>query len=91
MTNSDFYKEVKSFMRMPQDVTIYDDEIHGLTDEALATLEVAGVGLEKSRLVVAFVRTYVRVRMLQDASDAFRKSELEREKSILRQLTYGGL
>ena len=53
------------------------------------SLKVAGVPLVKSALVTEYINTYVRVRMLHDASEAFRSSEFEREHILLRQLTYG--
>lgn len=91
LQSSDFLTDVKHYLRMRQEVTSFDDEINGLIDAALATLKVAGVGEVKSPLVSEFVRTFVRVRMLQDASPSFKRSELARENIIIQQLTYGGL
>lgn len=89
-----FISDVKDFLRMRDGVTLYDAEINGLIDAALHTLRVAGIKTSDdsnvSPLVSEFVRTYVRVRMLQDASQTFRQSELERENIIIQQLSYGG-
>lgn len=90
VTASDFIKGVKNFLRMSDAVTLYDSEIETLINSALATLTVAGVELEKSPLVVEFVNCFVRVRMMTDAGDSFRNSELKRENIILQQLIYGG-
>lgn len=89
MTDTELLKSVKSFLRMQQTVTIFDDEINALILSARESLRVAGVR-DDVPLAYEYVRTYVRKRMLQDASDAFRKSESERERQLINQLTYGG-
>lgn len=89
LQSAEFMGEVKEFLRMRDDVTVYDQEINGLIDSALATLKVAGVRTIKNALVSDYVKTFVRLRMLQDASDSFKKSESEREKLIIQQLVYG--
>lgn len=89
MTDTELLKSVKSFLRMQQTVTIFDDEINSLILSAKESLRVAGVA-DNAPLAYEYIRTYVRKRMLQDASDAFRKSESERERQLINQLTYGG-
>lgn len=89
MTDTELLKSVKSFLRMQQTVTIFDDEINALILSAKESLCVAGVA-DNVPLAYEYIRTYVRKRMLQDASDAFRKSESERERQLINQLTYGG-
>lgn len=90
VTNNDFIDDVKSFLRMNTSVTAYDDEINGLIDSAISSLNVAGVNVvKKTPLVAEYVKTYVRRRMLQDTSTAFQNSEESREMHIIQQLTYG--
>lgn len=90
VTNNDFIDDVKSFLRMNTSVTAYDDEINGLIDSAISSLNVAGVNVvKKTPLVAEYVKTYVRRRMLQDTSIAFQNSEESREMHIIQQLTYG--
>lgn len=89
MSDTELLKSVKSFLRMQQQVTIFDDEINALILSAKESLHVAGVA-DNVPLAYEYIRTYVRKRMLQDASDAFRKSESERERQLINQLTYGG-
>nr|DAX93335.1 MAG TPA: hypothetical protein [Caudoviricetes sp.] len=89
MSDTELLKSVKSFLRMQQQVTIFDDEINALILSAKESLRVAGVS-DNVPLAYEYIRTYVRKRMLQDASDAFRKSESERERQLINQLTYGG-
>ena len=89
MTDTELLKSVKSFLRMQQTVTLFDDEINALILSAKESLRVAGVA-DSVPLAYEYIRTYVRKRMLQDASDAFRKSESERERQLINQLTYGG-
>ena len=88
LTYKDFEADVKKYLRIAPHVTVYDDELSMLASSAIASLKVAGVPLVKSALVTEYINTYVRVRMLHDASDAFRGSEFEREHILLRQLTY---
>ena len=89
MSDTELLKSVKSFLRMQQTVTIFDDEINAFILSAKESLRVAGVA-DNVPLAYEYIRTYVRKRMLQDASDAFRKSESERERQLINQLTYGG-
>ena len=89
LTYKDFEADVKKYLRIAPHVTVYDDELSMLASSASASLKVAGVPLVKSALVTEYINTYVRVRMLHDASEAFRSSEFEREHILLRQLTYG--
>lgn len=90
VTNNDFIYDVKSFLRMNTSVTAYDDEINGLIDSAISSLTVAGVSVvKKTPLIAEYVKTYVRLRMLQDTSTAFQNSEESREMHIIQQLTYG--
>lgn len=89
MSDTELLKSVKSFLRMQQQVTVFDDEINALILSAKESLRVAGVP-DNVPLAYEYIRTYVRKRMLQDASDAFRKSESERERQLINQLTYGG-
>ena len=90
LTCKDFEADVKNYLRIAPHVTVYDDELAALASSAIASLNVAGVQVVKSSLVTEYINTYVRVRMMHDASDAFRESEFERENVLLRQLTYGG-
>lgn len=90
LTYKDFGADVKKYLRIAPHVTVYDDELSALASSAIASLKVAGIPIVKSSLVTEYINTYVRVRMLHDASDAFRKSEFERENVLMRQLTYGG-
>lgn len=90
MVYTEFMNSVKSFLRMDTDVTMYDEELRSLIESALTTLAVAGVEGSKRPLVTDFVNTYVRVRMLQDASSTFRESEYKREQILIQQLVYGG-
>lgn len=90
VTVTDFENEVKAYLRMASNVTAYDEEIRGLIESAIASLKTAGVKQEKTPLFTEYVKTYVRLRMLHDASDAFRNSEGLRELTLIQQLTYGG-
>lgn len=90
MTPSEFLNDVKTYLRMPAGVTVYDAEVMGLIESALASLSVAGITGQKRALVTAYVQTYVRLAMLQDASPAFHESETERLRQIINQLVYGG-
>lgn len=81
-------KDVKSFLRMPEPVTTYDDEVAGLIATALMTASVAGI-TQPSALLTEYVKTYVRARMLQDASQVFINSEKTRENEILSTIIYG--
>lgn len=89
LTYKDFEADVKKYLRIAPHVTVYDDELSMLASSAIASLKVACVQVVKSALVTEYINTYVRVRMLHDASEAFRSSEFEREHILLRQLTYG--
>lgn len=89
LTYKDFEADVKKYLRIAPHVTVYDDELAALASSAIASLKVAGVQIVKSSLVTEYINTYVRVRMMHDASEAFRASEFERENVLLRQLTYG--
>ena len=88
LTYKDFEAGVKKYLRIAPHVTVYDDELAALVSSAIASLKVAGVPIGKSALVTEYINTYVRVRMMHDASGAFRESEFERENVLLRQLTY---
>lgn len=90
MTPNEFLKGAKTYLRMPDGVTVYDEEVLGLIESALASLAVAGITGQKRALVSAYVNTYVRLGMLQDAAPTFRQSETERLRQIINQLTYGG-
>lgn len=90
MTPNEFLQDAKKYLRMPDGVTVYDDEVLGLIDSALASLTVAGITGQKRTLVTAYVNTYVRLAMLHDAAPTFRQSETERLRQIINQLTYGG-
>ena len=89
LTHKDFEADVKKYLRIAPHVKVYDDELAGLASSAIASLKVAGVPVVKSSLVTEYINTYVRVRMMHDASEAFRESEFERANVLLRQLTYG--
>ena len=90
MTPSEFLKDAKKYLRMPDGVTVYDEEVLGLIESALASLTVAGITGDKRPLVSAYVNAYVRLGMLHDAAPTFRQSETERLRQIINQLTYGG-
>lgn len=90
MTPSEFLKDAKKYLRMPDGVAVYDEEVLGLIESALASLTVAGITGDKRALVSAYVNTYVRLGMLHDAAPTFRQSETERLRQIINQLTYGG-
>lgn len=90
MTPNEFLTDTKKYLRMPDGVTVYDEEVLGLIESALASLAVAGITGEKRALVSAYVHTYVRLGMLHDAAPTFRQSETERLRQIINQLTYGG-
>ena len=90
LTAQDFKSDVKAYLRMSSSVTAYDEELSGLIEAAIASLKTAGVKMVKNPLLTEYVNTYVRKRMLQDASEAFKRSETEREKILIQQLTYGG-
>lgn len=87
---SDFEQDVKSYLRMASNVTVFDEEIRGLIAAAISSLKVAGIAVTPTAaLVREYIRTYVRLRMLQDTSEAFRNSEKERELHLIQQLVYG--
>ena len=49
MTPNEFLKGAKTYLRMPDGVTVYDEEVLGLIESALASLSVAGItGQKKS-------------------------------------------
>lgn len=73
---------------MNENVTMYDDEIRNLIGSALSSLRVAGVKIDDDALITDYICTYVRLRMLQDATDIFRTFEKERELIILTQLKW---
>lgn len=73
---------------MNENVTMYDDEIRNLIGSALSSLRVAGVKIDDDALITDYICTYVRLRMLQDATDTFRTFEKERELIILTQLKW---
>lgn len=90
MTPNEFLQDAKKYLRMPDGVTVYDEEVLGLIESALSSLAVAGITGAKRPLVSAYVNTYVRLGMLHDAAPTFRQSETERLRQIINQLTYGG-
>lgn len=85
---SKYETAVKHFLRMNEHVTMYDEEIRNLISSALSSLRVAGVKIDDDALITDYICTYVRLRMLQDASDVFRTFEKERELIILTQLKW---
>ena len=85
---SKYENEVKHFLRMNENVTMYDAEIRNLIGSALSSLRVAGVKIDDDALITDYICTYVRLRMLQDAQDVFRTFEKERELIILTQLKW---
>jgi len=91
MYNAESFKPVvKSFLRMGQNTDMYDTELLSLINSALATLTAANIKVTSNPLITDFICSYVRTRMLQDASKAFKESELLRERVLLNQLTFGG-
>lgn len=90
MTPNEFLTDTKKYLRMPDGVTVYDEEVLGLIESALASLAVADITGQKRALVSAYVNAYVRLGMLHDAAPTFRQSETERLRQIINQLTYGG-
>lgn len=87
---NDFVNSSKAFLRIPKEVDQYDLEITNLIESAIQTLKIAGIET-KTPLVTEFISTFVRLRMMQDASDTFVNSEKERELELLSVLTYGGV
>lgn len=83
-------KQVKAFLRMASEVTVYDEEIKVLLRSGINVLRGNGIEVTNTPLVTDYLCTYVRTRMLRDTSQIFRDFELEREKSILNQLYFGG-
>lgn len=86
---AEFTTTVKSFLRIPDNVSIYDQEIEMLTESALESLQIAGVNMVKTPTLSDYVATFVRLRMLHDASAAFTSSEEERLNVLIRLMTYG--
>lgn len=83
--------KVKAYLRMNENVTVYDDEIRGLIKSSMSSLTVAGVTDHTTDLATEYICTYVRKRMLRDASPQFLQFESDREMHIIQQLVYGGV
>lgn len=96
MNATDFLEGVKAYLRMPLNVSVYDEELKGLINAALSTVEIAGYSGSVSPILKEFVNCYVRRRMLSDITvsstqgSSFQESESAREMILIQQLIYGG-
>lgn len=86
--DADLLKKVKHYLRIDSTVGAYDEEITQLIGSAQFRLELAGIPVKRTPAIDEYICTFVRTRMHQEASDAFRKSEFLREDKILTELWF---
>lgn len=86
--NTDY---IKIFCRINPAVTVYDDLINQLKDLALHELSSSGALSNETNLTVKdYVQTYVRLRIVSEPSDSWRKAEEARLQSIYEALFFRG-
>lgn len=81
---------IKTFCGIPEGVKVYDSQIELNKGIALTRLKIAGVSSdEKNNLVIDYVATFCRLRMITEPSNQFVQTEQARLTEIITLLTYG--
>ncbi|MQW21994.1 MULTISPECIES: hypothetical protein [unclassified Lactococcus] len=82
---------IKTFCQIPQEVTIYNENLELLRSQALGVLTVAGVSTDETNSTVkGFISTYCRLYYLPEPTKNFTEIEQKRLQVFINLLTYGG-
>lgn len=82
---------IKTFCRINPLVTVYDSLIEQLRETALHELSVSGALNDETSLTVKdYVQTYVRLRIVSEPSEQWRRAEESRLQSIYEALFFRG-
>ncbi|PCR98865.1 hypothetical protein [Lactococcus fujiensis] len=82
---------IKTFCQIPEQVTIYDDNLKQLRDEALGILTIAGASIDETNAIVkAYTSTYCRLHYQPDVTKTFDEVENRRLQEMINLLVFGG-